>query len=108
MLGLHFVWSHWFSQKPTIFQEAREGLERLIKALENRQSTMECLHGLPASSTATKNGTSWFFCPNKDCFMFGKAVTAFRESGSAHPRCYGHGRLAKIQMVKDNIKIVRI
>ena len=53
MLGLHFVWCLWFSQKRTIFQEAREGLERLIKALESRQNTMECLHGLPASSTMT-------------------------------------------------------
>ena len=110
MLGLHFVWCLWFSQKRTIFQEAREGLERLIKALESRQNTMECLPGLPASSTMTQKGTFWFcgqkpscefFCPDQDCYMFGKAVTAYRKSGSVHPRCYGHGRLAKIQMVKD-------
>ena len=54
MLGLHLVWCLWFSQKPIIIQDAREGVERLIKALENRQNTMECLHGLPASSAVTQ------------------------------------------------------
>ena len=39
MLGLHLVWSLWFSQKPIIFEDAREGFERLIKALKNHQST---------------------------------------------------------------------
>ena len=71
---------------------------------------MECLHGLPASSTVTQKGTFWFcgenpscefFCPDQDCYMFGKAVMAYRESGCVHPRCYGHGRLAKLRMVKD-------
>ena len=33
--------------------------------------------------------------------MFGKAVTAYRECGCVHPRCYGHGRLAKLRMVKN-------
>ena len=60
MLGLHLVWCLWFCQKPIIIQDAREGVERLIKALENRQNTMECLHGLPASSTVTQKGTFWF------------------------------------------------
>ena len=45
MLGLHLVWCLWLNQKPIIIQDAREGLERLIKALRNRQSAMECLHG---------------------------------------------------------------
>ena len=31
MLGLHLVWCLWFSQKPIIIQDAREGVERLIK-----------------------------------------------------------------------------
>ena len=104
------VWCLWFSQKPVIIQNAREGVERLIKALENRQSTMECLHGLPASSTVTQKSTFWFcgespscefFCSDQDCYMFGKAVTAYRKSGCVHPRCYGHGHLAKMRMVKD-------
>ncbi len=107
MLGLHLVWCLWLNQKPIIFQDAREGLGRLIKALKNRQSAMECLHGLPASSTVTQKGTFWFcaqrpsceyFCPDQDCYMFGKATTAYRESGCIHPRCYGHGRLAKMRM----------
>ncbi len=38
MLGLHLVWCLWLNQEPIIFQDAREGLERLIKALKNRQS----------------------------------------------------------------------
>ena len=98
--------------KTDYYSNAREGVERLIKALENRQNTiMECLlHGLPASSTVTQKGTFWFcgenpscefFCPDQDCYMFGKAVTAYRESGCVHPRCYGHGNLVKIRMVKD-------
>ena len=45
LLGLHFVWSLWFSQKPIIFEDAREGFERLIKALKNHQSTVVGLHG---------------------------------------------------------------
>jgi hypothetical protein len=38
MLGLHLVWYLWLNQEPIIFQDAREGLECLIKALKNRQS----------------------------------------------------------------------
>jgi hypothetical protein len=113
MFGLYLLWCLCFSEKSTIFQDASEGLDHLKKALENLQAcrnTMECLHGLPASSTVTQKGTFWFcgqkpscefFCPDQDCYMFGKAATAFRESGCLHPRCYGHGRLAKMRMVKD-------
>ena len=54
MLGLHLVWSLWLARESILVQDAREGVERLIKALENRQNTMECLHGLPASSTVTQ------------------------------------------------------
>ena len=96
MLGLHLVWCLWFSQKPIIIQDAREGVEHLIKALENHQNTMECLHGLPASSTVTQ-GTVWFCGENPSCESF----CPNRESGCVHPRCYGHGRLAKMRMVKD-------
>ena len=76
MLGLHLVWCLWFSQKAITIQDAIEGVELLIKALENRQNTMECLHGLPVSSTVTQKGTFWFgvenpsfefFCPDQDC-----------------------------------------
>ena len=112
MLGLHLVWCLWFNQKPIIIQDAREGVECLIKALKNRQNTMECLLGLPASSTVTQKGTFWFcgenlscefFCPDQDCYMFGKAVTAYRESGCVHPRCYGHGRLESCEWLKIRI-----
>ena len=110
MLGLHLVWSLWLAREFILVQDAIEGVERLIKALENRQNTMECLHDLPASSTVTQKGTFWscgenlsceFFRPDQDCYMFGKAVTSHRKSGCVHPRCYGHGRLVKIRMVKD-------
>ena len=100
----------WFSQQPIIIQDAREGLEHLIKALKNSQSAMECLHCLPASSIVTQKCTFWFcgqkpscefFCPDQDYFMFGKAMTSFREYGCVHLRCFRHGRTAKIRMVKD-------
>ena len=32
--------------------------------------------------------------------MFGKAITSFRENGCVHPMCFGHGRTAKMRMVK--------
>ena len=56
--------------KSNNFQEAREGVERLIKAFENRQNTMECLHGLPASSTVTQKGTFCFCGENPSCEFF--------------------------------------
>ena len=34
MLGLHLVLHLWFSQKPISFWDVREGLERLIRGLE--------------------------------------------------------------------------
>ena len=74
---------------------------------------MECLHGKPASSSTTQNGVFWFcgqkpscefFCPEEDCYMFGKAVASFHKSKCIHPTCYTHGKLAQMRMVKDKMK----
>ena len=74
---------------------------------------MECLHGKLASSSITKNGLFWycgqkpscqFFCPEEDCYMFGKAVDAFRASGCIQPVCHTHQKLATMRMVKDKMK----
>ena len=77
------------------------------------KATMECLHGKPASSSTTKNGTFWFcgqkpscefFCPDQDCYMYTKAMATFRENGCIHPVCPAHQRCAKRCVVKDKMK----
>ena len=92
------------------YSGCKRRIGHLIKALKNSQSTIKCLHDLPASSTVTQKGTFCFcgqkrscefFCPDQDYFMFGKAMTSFREYGCVHLRCFRHGRTAKIRMVKD-------
>ncbi len=60
MLGLHLVWCLWLNQKPIIFQDAREGLERLIKGLKNRQSAMECFRYIVGPLCVTKFHLKWF------------------------------------------------
>ena len=74
---------------------------------------MECLHGKPASVSTTKNGTFWFcgskaschfFCPEKDCNIFARAVVSFQASGCPHPVCHVHQILAKMRVVKNNTK----
>ena len=74
---------------------------------------MECLHGIPASATTTKNGLFWycgnkpscqFFCPHKDRDIFASAVASFKASGCLQPICHAHQKLAKMRVVKDNTK----
>ena len=74
---------------------------------------MECLHGKPASSSTTQNGVFWFcgqkpscefFCPEEDCYMFGKPVASFHKSKCIHPTCYTHGKQVQMRMVKDKMK----
>ena len=57
---------------------------------------MECLHRKTAACSTMKHGTFWFceqrpscefFCSDEDCYMYTKAVAAFRESGCLHPVC---------------------
>ena len=107
MLGLHLVWSLWLSMldESILVRDVREALESLLRALElqsleNNITEMECLHGKPALSTTTQNGMFWFcgqkpccefFCPEEDCYMFGKAVASFHKRGCIHPTCYAHG-----------------
>ena len=74
---------------------------------------MNCLHGKPALSSKTKNGLFWFcgekptcefFCPDECSYMFGRAVEAWKNSGLPQPRCHTHQRLAKMRVVKDQMK----
>jgi hypothetical protein len=74
---------------------------------------MKCLHGKAAASTTTNNGTFWFcgekpscefFCPDENCYLYMRAVAAFRASGSIHPVCLTHQKFAKLCVVKDTMK----
>ena len=70
MLGLHLVWWLWFSQKPTIFQDAREGVERLIKALECKVFTsvnrgFRVLDNKMFKYVQVKNAFSYFYPKRK-------------------------------------------
>ena len=74
---------------------------------------MKCLHGKAAASTTKNNGTFWFcgekpscefFCPDENCYMYTRAVAAFRASGSIHPVCPTHQKFAKLCVVKDTMK----
>ncbi|CAB4001005.1 Hypothetical predicted protein [Paramuricea clavata] len=77
---------------------------------------MECFHGGLAASSRTVRGTFWFccetprcelFCHDKDCYLFTRAMQACQNSGSNHPICPTHQRLAKLGVVKDKIDELR-
>jgi hypothetical protein len=74
---------------------------------------MEYLHGKAAATTTTNNGTFWFcgekpscelFCSDEKCYMYTRAVAAFRASVSIHPVCPTHLKFAKLCVVKDTMK----
>ena len=74
---------------------------------------MECLHGKPASSSKTANGVFFycgqkpscnFFCSQNDCCYCESAISRWRKSNIRQPRCHGHEKLAKMQVVKDILK----
>ena len=74
---------------------------------------MNCLHGKPAVYSTTSNGTFWFcgenptcnfICADNECYMFEKAITAWRCTEQPHPRCCDHDKLAKMCVVKDLMK----
>ena len=76
-------------------------------------SVMECLHGKPAPRSTTNRGTFWFcgqkpscvfFCSGEDCYMYTRAVAAFRGSGSIHPVCPTHQKFARLYAVKNTMK----
>ena len=74
---------------------------------------MKCLHGKPAASSTTKNGSFWFcdqkpscnfFCPEDDGYQFEKAIATWRSLGTPQPKCDGHHKLARMRIVKDLMK----
>ena len=74
---------------------------------------MECFHGKPAACSTTPRGTFWFcgetpscefFCHDEDCYLFTRAMEACQNTGSNHPICPTHQRLAKLRVVKDKMK----
>jgi hypothetical protein len=76
-------------------------------------SVIESLHDKAAASTTTKNGTFWFcgekpccefFFSDENCYMYTRAVAAFRGSGSIHPVCLTHQKFARLCVVKDTMK----
>ena len=75
---------------------------------------MNCLHGKPAASSTTSNGSFWFcgqnptcnfFCAEDEGYMYEKAITAWRCTEQPHPRCDEHHKLAKMCVVKDLMKV---
>ena len=63
---------------------------------------MKCLHGEPAASSTTENGTfvfcaqspsCTFFCPQDAGYLFKKATESY-EPYQLQPVCNGHGKLA--------------
>ena len=74
---------------------------------------MECLHGKPASSSTTSNGSFWFcgqkptchfFCSEDDSYLFEKALANWKLANNLQPQCHGHHQLAKMRVVKDQMK----
>ena len=77
------------------------------------EKKMECLHGVPASSSKTTNGVFFycgqkpscnFFCPQNDCSYFHNAITMWRNSNTPQPKCHEHKELTKMLVVKDIFK----
>ena len=79
---------------------------------------MQCLHGPPAASSTTKNGSFWFcdqkpscnfICSfgqnNNETELYKKAICTWQATNLAQPRCPAHGKLAKLCVVKDLLKI---
>ena len=74
---------------------------------------MKCLHGEPAATSTTENGTFWFcgqnpscnfFCPKDVGHLFEKAIDAWRATKQPHPECKEHHQLATMCVVKDMMK----
>jgi ssDNA-binding Zn-finger/Zn-ribbon topoisomerase 1 len=74
---------------------------------------MDCLHGKPASSSTTKNGSFWFCGQNPSCgficteeegFLIQKAIAAWRSTNLEQPICETHRKPARFRVVKDMLK----
>jgi ssDNA-binding Zn-finger/Zn-ribbon topoisomerase 1 len=70
---------------------------------------MKCLHGEPASTSTTKNGSFWFcdqnpscnfFCSEHEGYQFEKAIAVEQPQ----PQCHGHHKPARMRIVKDLMK----
>jgi hypothetical protein len=70
---------------------------------------MKCLHEAAAYSV-TKEGSCWFcnqnpscnfICPEEEGYLYEKAINAWCALKSPHPCCTGHGKVAKMWVVKD-------
>ena len=80
---------------------------------------MLCLHGKPAVSSTTENGTFWFcgehpkchfICSEEERYLYDKAIQAFLATKQERPKCCAVNRtgpfseernFAKIEVVKD-------
>ena len=74
---------------------------------------MECLHGKPASSLITKNGSFWFYgqkpscgfiCMEEEGYAVQKALAAWRTTNLKQPICESHRKPVKFRVVKDLMK----
>ena len=77
------------------------------------QRKMNCLHGQPAATSTTQNGSFWFcnqnpscnfFCSDDEGYLFEKAIDAWKSTKQTHPKCTKHQKLAKMRIVKDLMK----
>ena len=77
------------------------------------QRKMNCLHGQPAATSTTQNGSFWFcnqnpscnfFCSEDEGYLFEKAIDAWKSTKQTHPKCTKHQKLAKMRVVKDLMK----
>ena len=75
---------------------------------------MLCLHGTPAASSTTENGSFWFcgeypkchfICPEEEGYLYDKAIRAFLATNQERPKCcavdYEERNFAKMFVVKD-------
>jgi hypothetical protein len=46
----------------------------------------------------------FYLCGEFECYMYEKAITAWRCREQPHPRCHKHGKLARMCVVKDLMK----
>ena len=79
---------------------------------------MLCLHGKPAASSTTENGSFWFcgqhpkchfICPEDEGYLYDKAIQAFLATKQERPKCCAsenseERNFAKIRVVKDLLK----
>mgnify|MGYP002804323653 CR=1 FL=1 len=74
---------------------------------------MKCLHEEPCAQSTTQKGSFWycnqnpssnFFCSEDESYLYEKAITAWKCTEQAQPRCEKHSKWAKMRIVKDLMK----